>query len=29
MAKVGIQEIWRPGLGPPDDDVFDIDPSTR
>jgi hypothetical protein len=25
-AHVTIREIWPPGLGPPDDDVFDIDP---
>jgi energy-coupling factor transporter ATP-binding protein EcfA2 len=28
-ARVWIKEVWPPGLGPPSDDVFDIDPRWR
>jgi hypothetical protein len=29
FAKVEIREVWPPALGPPGDDVFDIDPEWR
>jgi hypothetical protein len=29
MAKVTVREVWPPALGPPGDDVFDLDPGWR
>jgi hypothetical protein len=29
FAKVTVREVWPPGLGPPGDDVFDLDPRWR